>query len=224
MPASKSLSTSVRERTGEWGYDVCFTGRAPCLRTIRKGSTVTCPTSVLCLESRCRCSSSHSLSPSACISWGRQTAWSRPNRIICRYSGIRDHSLLKDFRCCGSILDNNIAKRLRRVFFRFRLLSHGGPAMEVVSLVFSSIVRVACCGDVKSSAVTSAFTRFTCLKPCGTDKQHFPGDLLHRSGKSIRLGRSCAITGSTCPFWNPASDDQGHPHVSRWFEGSRTVG
>ena len=48
----------------------------------------------------------------------------------------------------------------------------------------------------------------------GTDKQHFPRDLLHRSGKSIGLGRSCAIMGSTCPFWSPASDDQGHPHVS----------
>ena len=58
----------------------------------------------------------------------------------------------------------------------------------------------------------------------GTDKQHFPRDLLHRSGKSIRLGRSCAVMGSTCPFWSPASDDQGHPHVSRWYEGSRTVG
>ena len=58
----------------------------------------------------------------------------------------------------------------------------------------------------------------------GTDKQHFPRDLLHRSGKSIRLGRSCAIMGNTCPFWSPASDDQGHPHVSRWYEGSRTVG
>ena len=41
-------------------------------------------------------------------------------------------------------------KRLGRIFFRFRLLSHGGPAMEVVSLVFLSIVRVACCDDVKS--------------------------------------------------------------------------
>ena len=49
----------------------------------------------------------------------------------------------------------------------------------------------------------------------GTDKQHFPRDLLHRSGKSIRLGRSCAIVGSTCPFWSSASDDQGHPPVSR---------
>ena len=58
----------------------------------------------------------------------------------------------------------------------------------------------------------------------GTDKQHSPRDLLHRSGKSIRLGRSCAIMGDTCPFWSPASDDQGHPHVSRWYEGSRTVG
>ena len=58
----------------------------------------------------------------------------------------------------------------------------------------------------------------------GTDKQHFPRDLLHRSGKSIRLGRSCAIMGNTCPFWSPASDDQGHPYVSRWYEGSRTVG
>ena len=26
------------------------------------------------------------------------------------------------------------------------------------------------------------------------------------------------------PFWSSASDDQGHPHVSRWYEGSRTVG
>ena len=58
----------------------------------------------------------------------------------------------------------------------------------------------------------------------GTDKQHFPRDLLHRSGKSIRLGRSCAIMGNTCPFWCPASDDQGHPHISRWYEGSHTVG
>ena len=58
----------------------------------------------------------------------------------------------------------------------------------------------------------------------GTNKQHFFRDLLHRSGKSIRLGRSCAIMGSTCPFWSSASDDQGHPHVSRWYEGSRTVG
>ena len=58
----------------------------------------------------------------------------------------------------------------------------------------------------------------------GTAKQHFPRDLLHRSSKSIRLGRSCAIMGSTCPFWSSASDDQGHPHVSRWYEGSRTVG
>ena len=58
----------------------------------------------------------------------------------------------------------------------------------------------------------------------GMDKQHFPRDLRHRSGKSIRLGRSCAIMGNTCPFWSPASDDQGHPHVSRWYEGSRTVG
>ena len=56
------------------------------------------------------------------------------------------------------------------------------------------------------------------------DKQHFLRNLLHRSGKSIRLGRSCAIVGSTCPFWSSASDDQGHPHVSRWYEGSRTVG
>ena len=56
----------------------------------------------------------------------------------------------------------------------------------------------------------------------GTDKQHFPRDLLHQSGKSIRLGRSCAIMGSTCPFWSSASDDQGHPHVSRWYEDSRT--
>ena len=40
-------------------------------------------------------------------------------------------------------------KRLKRIFFRFRLFSHGGPDMEVVSLVFLSIVRVACCGDVK---------------------------------------------------------------------------
>ena len=150
MPASKSSSTSVRERTGYWRNGLCFTSRASCLRTIRKGSTVTCPRSVLCLENRCRCSSLHSLSPSACISWGRQAAWSRPNRIIRRYSGIRDHSLLKDFRCCGLILDNYITWRLRRIFFRFRLLSHEGPAMEVVSLVFSSIVRVACCGDVKS--------------------------------------------------------------------------
>ena len=49
-------------------------------------------------------------------------------------------------------------------------------------------------------------------------------DLIHRSGESIRLGRSCAIMGSTCPFWSPASDDQGRPHVLRWYEGSRTVG
>ena len=49
-------------------------------------------------------------------------------------------------------------------------------------------------------------------------------DLLHRSGKSIRLGRSCAIMGNTCPCWSPASDDEGHAHVSRWYEGSRTVG
>ena len=55
-------------------------------------------------------------------------------------------------------------------------------------------------------------------------KQHFRRDLLRRSGKSIRLGRSCAIMGSTCPFWSSGSDDQGHPHVSRWYEGSRTVG
>ena len=33
-----------------------------------------------------------------------------------------------------------------------------------------------------------------------------------------------AVMGSTCPFWSPASDDQGHPHVSRWHKGSRTVG
>ena len=58
----------------------------------------------------------------------------------------------------------------------------------------------------------------------GMDKQHFPRDLLHRSEKSIRLGRSCVIMGSTCPFWSSAPDDQGHPHVSRWYEGSRTVG
>ena len=57
----------------------------------------------------------------------------------------------------------------------------------------------------------------------GTNKQRFPRDLLHRSGKSIRLGRPCAIMGSTCPFWSSASDDQGHPHVLRWYEGSRTV-
>ena len=114
------------------------------------GSTVTCPRSVLCLENRCRCSNSHSVSPSACISWGRQAASSRPNRIIRRYSSIRDYSLLTDFRCCGSTSDNYIMKRLRRILFRFRLLSHGRPAMAVVPLVFLSIVRVACCGDVKS--------------------------------------------------------------------------
>ena len=51
-----------------------------------------------------------------------------------------------------------------------------------------------------------------------------PRDLLHRSGKSQRLGRSCAIMGSTCSFWSSASGDQGHPHVPRWYEGSRTVG
>ena len=53
---------------------------------------------------------------------------------------------------------------------------------------------------------------------------NFLRELLHRSRKSKRLGRSCAIMGSTCPFWSSASDDQGHPHVSRWYEGSRTVG
>ena len=58
----------------------------------------------------------------------------------------------------------------------------------------------------------------------GTGKQRFLRDLLHRSGKSIRLGRSCAIMRSTCPFWSSASDDEGHPQVSRWYEGSRTVG
>ena len=41
-------------------------------------------------------------------------------------------------------------RRLRLIFFRFGLLSHGEPAMEVVSLVFLSIARVAYCGDVKS--------------------------------------------------------------------------
>ena len=24
---------------------------------------------------------------------------------------------------------------------------------------------------------------------------------------------------STCPFWSSASDDQGHPHVPRWYAG-----
>ena len=57
----------------------------------------------------------------------------------------------------------------------------------------------------------------------GADKQHFPRYFFHRFGKSIRLGRSCAIRGSACPFWSSASDDQGHPHVSRWYEGSRTL-
>ena len=145
MHASKSLPISVRERTGEWRYGFCYTGRASCLRPIRNGSTVTCPRSVLCLESRCRCSNSHSVSPFAYISWGRQAAWSRPNRIIRRYSGIRDHILLKDFRCGGSILYNYIMGRLRRVFSLFRLLSHGSGVTGLLS-----IVRVACCGDVKS--------------------------------------------------------------------------
>ena len=54
-----------------------------------------------------------------------------------------------------------------------------------------------------------------CRLQDGTDKKHFPRDLLHRSGKSIELGRSGAIMESTCPFWSSASDDQGHPHVSR---------
>ena len=62
------------------------------------------------------------------------------------------------------------------------------------------------------------------LQELGRTSNTFPRDLLHRSGKSVRLGRSCAIMGSTCPFWSSASDDQGHPHVSRWYEGSRTVG
>ena len=124
----QELVKSVRTfaaKIGEWRYGFCFTGRASCLRTIRNGSMVFCPRSVLCLENRCRCSNLHSVSPSACISWGRQAAWSRPNRIIRRYSGIRDHSLLKDFRCCGSILYNYIMVRVRRIFFLFRLLSHG---------------------------------------------------------------------------------------------------
>ena len=30
--------------------------------------------------------------------------------------------------------------------------------------------------------------------------------------------------GSTFPCWSSASGDQGHPHISRWYEGSRTVG
>ena len=54
--------------------------------------------SVLCFENRC--SNLHRVSPSASMSWGCQAALSRPNRIIRRCSGIRDHSLLKDFRCC----------------------------------------------------------------------------------------------------------------------------
>ena len=41
----------------------------------------------------------------------------------------------------------------------------------------------------------------------GTDKHHFPLNLRRRSGKSIRLGRSCAIIESTCPFWSSASDN-----------------
>ena len=57
----------------------------------------------------------------------------------------------------------------------------------------------------------------------GTDKQHLTRDLLHRSVKSIRLFRSCATMGSSFPFWSFVSDDQGHPHVPRWYAGSRTA-
>ena len=39
-------------------------------------------------------------------------------------------------------------------------------------------------------------------------------EMLHRSGKSIRVGRSCAVMGSTWQFSSSASDDQGHPHTS----------
>ena len=56
------------------------------------------PRLVLCFEHRC--SKLHRVSPSATMSWGCQAALSRSNRIIRRCSGIRDHSLLKDFRCC----------------------------------------------------------------------------------------------------------------------------
>ena len=56
---------------------------------------MTCPRSVLCFENRC--SNSHRVSPSASMSRGCQTSLSRPNRIIRRCSGVRDHSLLKGF-------------------------------------------------------------------------------------------------------------------------------
>ena len=58
----------------------------------------------------------------------------------------------------------------------------------------------------------------------GTDKQHFTRDLLHRCGNSIRLCRSCATMGNISPSRSSASDDQGHPHVPRWYAGSRTAG
>ena len=140
MPASKSLFAA---RAGEWRYGFFFTGVTSCLRTIRKGSTVTCPRSVLFFENRCL--NLHWASSSASVSWGYQTALSRPNRIIRRYSGIRDHSLLNDLCCCGSSCV---------------ITFWGGWGGPLVSLVFLSSVRVACCGDVESWGATSAFTRF----------------------------------------------------------------
>ena len=65
-------------------------------------------------------------------------------------------------------------------------------------------------------------------QPAGTgiEKQHFTINsyLFHRSGKSIRLCLMCATLGSTCPCWRSTLDDPDHPHVPRWYVGSRTAG
>ena len=80
------------------------------------------------------------------------------------------------------------------------------------------------CGFRPQRSTTDMMFVVRRLQALGLTSNTSLNDLLHRSGKSIRLGRSCAIMGSTCPSWSPASDDQGHPRVSRWYEDSRTVG
>ena len=75
-----SLGANFRGENCAGGGRALFLRRRVLFEDDRRGSTVTCPRSVLCFENRC--SNPHRVSPSASKFWGCQAALSRPKWVI----------------------------------------------------------------------------------------------------------------------------------------------
>lgn len=89
IPAANRRSISactVPAITGEWQYGRYLIGRTSCFNWMRKGSTLTCPKSLLCQENRCL--NYHIISkpyrvPNAEISAADHEDGSKSNRMAC---------------------------------------------------------------------------------------------------------------------------------------------